>query len=96
MSAAAYSSTLTTRLSPRHITYSHVLQHPSMYVTTEPPIWAQTALESVAAQRSCLDCVSESVANLHTLGFVEGGAAEGVGDEGGSGRGVGAVELHAV
>lgn len=36
-----------------------------------------------------------SAADLHTLGFIEGGAAEGVGDERWSKQSVGAVKLHA-
>lgn len=35
-------------------------------------------------------------ADLHTLSFVERGAAEGVGDECGSGQSVCTVKLHAV
>lgn len=41
-------------------------------------------------------CVCVQDSDLHTLCFIEGRAAEGVGDESGTGQRVRAVKLHAV
>lgn len=103
MSAEAYGATLTTEVRPRsgqiltcftasvHVTYNS----PANLRADGSPHQDKGFSSWCVLYRNQPACVCVN-AYLRALCFIEGWAAEGVGDEGGPREGIRAVELHAV